>query len=120
MSHPARKTILGLVFAGSLVFAVSTGHAVSCMPLGAQTSCTFTSSGAAEAWVVPAGVTSAVFAVYGAQGGNYAAAAPYPGGSGGKGGAVFATLSLTPGATLNMRVGGKGGDAANVGSGSTV
>src|SRR5262245_53622465 len=116
MSHPARKTILALVLVGSLVFAVSTGYAApsgGCV-VGATTTCTFNYTGAAEAWVVPAGVTSAVFDVYGGQGGSVAAGATaggnVPGGAGGEGAHVQATLALTPGATLNMRVGGKGGN----------
>src|SRR5262249_43451824 len=121
MSGLARTTFVGLLLVASLVFAVSTTRAApSCMPLGAQTSCTFTYSGAPEPWVVPAGVTSAVFAVYGAQGGNYATMGNEPGGSGGKGGAVVATLALTPGATLNMRVGGKGSDALRASAPFTV
>src|SRR5262249_3422088 len=90
------------------------------MPLGTSTSCTFTYTGAAEAWVVPAGVTSAVFAVYGAQGGNFTPLGASPGGSGGMGGAVIAALALTPGATLNMRVGGEGSQGAIAPSPFTV
>ena len=73
--------------------------------------------------MVPTGVTSAVFDVYGAQGGTFAENAGFPGGSGGKGGYVQATVTLTPGATVNMRVGGVGGPGGNFGigpSGGTV
>src|SRR5215470_1828761 len=123
MSHPARKTILGLVLAGSLVFAVSTGYAApsgGCV-IGATTTCTFVYTGAAEAWMVPTGVTSAVFAVYGGQGGSVAADPQrlLPGGSGGKGAHVQATVALTPGTTLNMRVGGVGQDGGTFPNNST-
>src|SRR5215218_6262630 len=114
MFAPARKTILGLVLVGSPVFAVSATHAApsgGCV-VGVTTTCTFSYTGAAEAWVVPAGVTSAVFDVYGAAGGNLAPDG-VPGGSGGKGGHVQATVALAAGATLNMRVGGAGQDGAH-------
>jgi hypothetical protein len=120
VSHPARKTILGLVLVGSLVFAVSATNAAPTCVVGATTTCTFSYTGAPEAWVVPAGVTSAVFDVYGAQGGSLPAGTssssmlPFPGGSGGKGGHVQATLALNPGETLNMRVGGAGQNGAVV------
>jgi len=81
--------------------------------VAATTTCTFSYTGAPEAWVVPAGVTSAVFDLYGGQGGNVAAGSygdSLPGGAGGEGAHVQATLGLTPGATLYLRVGGQGGD----------
>jgi Glycine rich protein len=113
MLAPARKTVLGLVLAASLLFAVGSAHAApTCITGATTTTCIFSYTGAAEAWVVPAGVTSAVFDLYGAQGGSLAPnpVEDFPGGSGGKGGHVQATVALTPGATLNVRVGGKGTD----------
>ena len=110
MFGPARKTMLGLCLAAGLVFAVTPALAVpsgGCV-VGATTTCTFNYTGAPEAWVVPAGVTSGVFDVFGAQGGSFTFS--LPGGLGGRGGYVQGTVALTPGATLNMRVGGKGGD----------
>ena len=71
MSVPARKTMLGLCLAAGLVFAVTPALADpsgGCV-VGATTTCTFSYMGSAEAWVVPTGVTSAVFDLYGAQGG---------------------------------------------------
>ena len=65
-----------------------------------------------RAWVVPAGVTSAVFDLHGAAGGSLGVVHNAPGGFGGKGARVQATVALTPGATLNMRVGGVGQDGA--------
>src|SRR5215203_4655597 len=73
MFASARKTILGLVLVASLVFAVSATQAAPTCVVGVTTTCTFSYTGAPEAWVVPAGVTSAVFEVHGAQGGNLAA-----------------------------------------------
>jgi len=110
MLAPARKTILGLILAGSLLFAVGPAHAASCVTGATTTTCLFLYTGAAEDWIVPAGVTSAVFDVHGAQGGDFAPVSVLPGGFGGKGGRVQATLALTPGETLHLRVGGRGGD----------
>jgi hypothetical protein len=62
VSVPARKTVLGLFLAAGLVFAVTLAPADpsgGCL-VGATTTCTFNYTRAAEAWVVPAGVTSAV------------------------------------------------------------
>ena len=113
MRVPARKTMLGLCLAAGLVFAVTPALAVpsgGCV-VGALTMCRFDYTGAPEAWVVPAGVTSGFFQVLGAQGGSFPGqVTDWPGGSGGLGGGVGATVALTPGATLNMRVGGKGDD----------
>ena len=92
MFVPARKTMLGLVLVASLVFAVTPALADpsgGCV-VGATTTCTFNYTGAPEAWVVPAGATSAVFDLFGGAGGNLAPSNPFgsplPGGSGGKGG----------------------------------
>ena len=125
MFVPARKTMLGLGLVAGLVFAVSPALAVpsgGCV-VGATTTCTFNYTGAAEAWIVPAGVTSGVFDVFGGAGGSFATSGGFPGGAGGMGGHVQATVTLTPGATLNMRVGGVGQPGGNFGigpSGGTV
>src|SRR5581483_5743699 len=65
----------------------------------ATVTCAYT--GAAQAWAVPAGVTSATFDVEGAQGGDSFAA-------GGLGGRSVATLAVTPGSTVFAFVGGAG------------
>ena len=61
-------------------------------------------TGAAQSWVVPPGVTSATFTLYGAQGG----ASGFSGVAGGLGGSATATFAVTPGATINIYVGGAG------------
>ena len=71
MFVPARKTMLGLCLAAGLVFAVTPALADpsgGCV-VGATTTCTFNYTGAPEAWVVPAGVTSAVFDLFGGRAG---------------------------------------------------
>src|SRR5215468_7926404 len=109
MSVTARKTILGLVVLASLLVAAVPAHAAhSCVTGATTTTCTFSYAGAKEAWIVPAGVTAAVFDVYGAQGGHFSVL--NTGGQGGKGGHVQATVALTPGETLWMRVAGAGGN----------
>lgn len=83
------------------------------LPNGATQSCTvtFSASGAPETWTVPAGVTSATFDLYGAQGGK--------GSYGGLGGRVTATLAVTPGASYQVRV-GVWGDSTGIPAGESV
>ncbi|MCD4658090.1 MAG: choice-of-anchor D domain-containing protein, partial [Planctomycetes bacterium] len=64
---------------------------------------TFTYTGSAEQWTVPAGVASIVVECYGAEGGSNYSRVP------GKGGKAEATVPVTPGDTINVYVGGKGG-----------
>lgn len=59
----------------------------------------FSFTGAAQTWVVPEGVTSIRVEAYGAQGG---------GDHGGLGGSVHTDLSVVPGESLEIRVGGQG------------
>jgi len=59
---------------------------------------TFNHTGSSQTWIVPAGVTSATFEVQGAQGG----------GSGGLGGRTTATITVTPGESIQINVGGQG------------
>jgi hypothetical protein len=62
----------------------------------------FEYTGGSQQWVVPPGVTQAVFDVYGAEGGG----THYP--FAGRGGRVTATLPVTPGETIHVYVGGAG------------
>jgi hypothetical protein len=68
---------------------------------------TFTYTGAAQSWTVPSGVTQATFVVDGAQG---SAGRLFGGiqGTGGLGGRVRATLTVSPGQTFQLLVGGTG------------
>jgi hypothetical protein len=77
---------------------------------GTTCTVTFDYTGGVQTWTVPAAVTSATFDVDGAAGGSLAAVGLLVGGAGGKGGHVQATVALTPGDTLNLRVGGQGED----------
>src|SRR5713226_3012247 len=67
----------------------------------------FNFTGAAQTWVVPTGVTSINIDARGPQGG---ANPNEPSVTGGKGGRVQTTLAVTPGETLVIYVGGRGGD----------
>jgi len=60
----------------------------------------FNYTGADQQWVVPTGVTQVFIDVFGAQGGNSTS-------QGGLGGKVRAVLSVTPGETLFLMVGGQ-------------
>jgi len=83
---------------------------------GAYTIQTFTTDNNLESasgtWTVPAGVTEVEVLVVagGGAGGGYAdASGEYGGGGGGAGGLIYsASYSATPGATLNVQVGGGG------------
>lgn len=61
---------------------------------------TFNYTGASQSWIVPAGLTVVRVDAQGAQGG---------GTGGGKGGRVQTLISVTPGETLRIYVGGAGG-----------
>ena len=75
------------------------------MSTALATTLTFNHTGTEQTWTVPAGITSATFDLHGAQGGT-AFDASF--GAGGLGGRATATLALTPGETIEIRVGGQG------------
>ncbi|MBK9109340.1 MAG: HYR domain-containing protein [Saprospiraceae bacterium] len=69
----------------------------------AQTVVSFNYTGSLQTWVVPAGVTLVNVKAYGAQGGH----------GGGKGAFISGDIAVTPGETINILVGGQGGEASN-------
>ena len=73
--------------------------------LPAPGSTTFNFTGSPETFTVPAGVVSVTIVATGAQGGTGFGTI---GGAGGLGGRTTATVSVTPGASLTVRVGGVG------------
>ena len=75
---------------------------VSCRPSGSQVICTFSYTGGAQGWRVPAGVTSVTFAAYGAAG-------TAAGSAGGLGAEARATFAVRPGAPVEIVVGGTAG-----------
>jgi len=64
---------------------------------------TYSYTGSAQSWVVPAGVTSVDIEAWGAQGG-----ADFNGNAGGAGSRMKGTFSVTPGETLGIVTGGQG------------
>ncbi len=69
---------------------------------------TFVFTGVPRPFTVPAGVVSIRIEAIGAKGGDALPISPGVGGVGGRGGKVEATVSVTPGSTLTVRVGGPG------------
>ena len=115
--------LCGLTLAVAQFFTpagVGTAQAATttCTPSGAVQECTvtFEFSGAAETWTVPAGVTQATFDLYGAQGGGGGGDRFTRPGSGGLGSEATATLSVTPGTTYEINVGGAGGGGTEEGA----
>ncbi|HYG94411.1 MAG TPA: glycine-rich protein [Nocardioides sp.] len=85
--------------------AAAADPAAGCVDNGATVTCTFAFTGDEQTWTVPAGVTSATFDLWGAQGGAASDDDDAPG----RGAHVTSSLSVTPGATLQLVVGGQGG-----------
>ncbi len=81
--------------------------AVSAAPADAHVIAAFTTPATGQSWTVPDDVTSVVVSLYGAQGGDDADHTHAPGGLGGH--TMFA-LTVTPGTTYQVNVGGHGGD----------
>lgn len=100
------------------VSALAAGGLVALTPLASQASSqTFNTDGS---FVVPAGVTSVHVVVAGGGGGRGRDATTDAVNSlGGFGGVATADITVTPGATLSMLVGGKGGDCLTLGTGGT-
>jgi hypothetical protein len=100
-----RALIVGVT--GVAALATSAFVTVAAHPAGAApVTVTFTNTGAAQTFTVPAGVTQLAVDAWGAQGGDNA------GGDAGKGGRATATLAVTPGEVLQVNVGGRGGDTS--------
>jgi len=87
------------------VSATDTFYVVSHSPKTQTISSTFDFTGDVQQYVVPAGVTSLIVDVRGAQGGNGSNPTSGPGGLGGR---VQTRLTVTPGQVLNLYVGGTG------------
>lgn len=121
LSGEKKAVLVALVaaFFGSLLLAALVAPASeaqsslpdNCQVSGIKVTCTFTNTGNAQSWTVPEGITQATFDVYGAQGGS---STPTVLGvsAGGLGGKALATIAVTPGDTLQVNVGGRGGDGA--------
>jgi hypothetical protein len=105
---------LAAVTAAALAAAVpavpASAASGACTASSGQVTCTFT-EGSAQTWTVPAGIMSATFTLYGAEGGsgtNY--------GGAGLGAEVTATLTVTPGTVLQVNVGQVGAAGGVIGA----
>ena len=96
----------GLMRATFAMGAGALGRFALAAPASATTE-TFSVTGAAQTWTVPAGVTSATFDLYGASGGGDASptATAFRRGLGGR---ATATIAVTPGDSIQVNVGGQG------------
>jgi len=107
--RPAGLALAVALGAAGLVGVIPAGPASAasgaCTISGGQATCTFTETGSAQTWTVPAGVTSPTFTLYGAEGGG----SGDDNGPGGVGAEVTATLTVTPGTVLQVNVGQAGG-----------
>jgi hypothetical protein len=77
------------------------------------TTVTFSHTGAQQTWTVPSGVTSITVEGYGAAGGDGESSGSTKS-NGGLGGYLKATISVTPGDTLIINVGGVGESGADI------
>lgn len=91
-----------MIVAGVSVLALGMCLAVAGPASAATVSVPFSYTGAAQNWTVPAGVTSATFDLYGAQGGDRTGSSPNQGGQ------ATATIAVTPGQNVAIYVGGAG------------
>jgi uncharacterized repeat protein (TIGR01451 family) len=117
-----RLGVLGMLF-GALVLSLLVGSSAAadppagCTTSAGVTTCVFAYTGAAQTWTVPAGVSSATFDLFGAQGGD---GLIIPFGfprAGGMGGEAKATLAVTSGQVLEVFVGGQGASTPSGGAG---
>ena len=81
--------------------------AVSAATADARVIAGFTTPATGQSWIVPDDVTSVVVSLYGAQGGDDV---DHTHGPGGLGGHTMFALTVTPGSTYQVNVGGRGGD----------
>ena len=95
---------LGLWSLGSLALAGSAAAALptGCSEVSSTVTCSFSFTGAAQSFTVPLGVNSITVAAFGAQGGG-------SGGAAGLGGEAQAVFAVSPGAAVEVLVGGQGG-----------
>lgn len=81
-------------------------QSVSTIATSTHGTASFSYTGADQTWTVPSGITRITVTVRGASGGNVSTA------TGGAGATVSTTVSVTPGDTLRLVVGAKGGDGS--------
>jgi glycine rich protein/HYR domain-containing protein len=105
---PAAATAATAAAAAAAAAAVPMDLPAACTPSPSWVDCTYTYTGGEQDFLVPAGVNQVSVLVTGAFGGGYPDALPF----GGAGEQVDATLTVTPGTTLYVEVGGQGLDTS--------
>jgi hypothetical protein len=99
----------------TITIAVQLPGGCSQQQLAGVVTCVFVSTGAEQAWPVPAGVSSVQVTAIGGAGGNGQSNSngSYQGGAGGLGGLATGTVAVTPSSTLFVEVGGAGSGIQN-------
>jgi len=125
MDRIARTATISAAFAALLGAGL-----IGIAPAQTPQTVTFNHTGAAQTFTVPEGVTQVTAVACGAQGGTGGGEDPNAnpnlsdadslGGNGAAGGKATAVLPVSPGETLNIHVGGAGGDGAPVISNNPV
>ena len=108
-----RALIAKLGLTAAMLPAVTSIVAPTALQAQSLSSQTFSYTGAAQTFTVPAGVTSVIVDAYGASGGQ-----AYIVGAGGSGGRVQATIAVTSGESLTVNVGGAGAGFIDAGLGA--
>lgn len=85
--------------------------------VGVTTVTSFNYTGSEQTWIVPTGITSITVDMAGAAGGQGSSTVNGTTDAGGTGGRVQGTLTVVPGQTLYIEVGGAGVDGVNGGAG---
>jgi hypothetical protein len=115
----SEATFVPAIAAAALISALLAGGAASA-PKPPTILATFTTPGT-YAWVVPDKVKLVTFDVFGAEGGSTVDDSTVPGtiiALGGRGGEALATFPVTAGQTIQIVVGGRGGDSSGVTQGT--
>ena len=103
---PARSRRSNFVRRAALSLATATLATLALAAPASAATATVNNTGAAQTWTVPILVTEATFDLYGAQG----AGVDNPTFAPGLGGRATATIAVTPGDSIQVYVGGAGGE----------
>ncbi len=103
----AATIVLSGLWGAALAASAVAGLPAACSRSGITVACTFSYKGRAQSFVVPAGVTSIVVDARGAAGRGSGGGSVGKAIAGGLGARVRGTLAVTPGASLQVNVGGE-------------
>ncbi len=110
-----RRLFSTITLMGSILLMITAPVGSVTAAPAAVTTTTFSFTGAEQTFTVPTGITSIDVDLSGAEGGTGT-----DGGVAGLGGRVQTTISVTPGETLFIRVGGQGGNGDNAPTGGAA